>query len=61
MVKLTVSVSTSTDNPLVHTNIATPAINYAEGSTAEIGNHIQLSKFWLIMFSAFSLDILRIG
>lgn len=42
MVKLTVSVSTSTDNPLVHTNIETPAINYAEGSTAEIGNHIQL-------------------
>jgi len=41
-VKLTVSVSDSTDNPLVHAAVGEAGITYTEAATAEIGNHIQL-------------------
>ena len=44
--KLTVSVSSSTDNPLVNAAVNAAGISYTEAATAEIGNHIQLRKFW---------------
>ena len=59
--KLTVSVSDSTDNPLVHAAVDAAGITYTEAATAEIGNHIQLRKFWLADFPWNWLDVLRIG
>jgi hypothetical protein len=41
-VKLTVSVSSSTDNPLLTAAVNAAGISYTEAATAEIGNHIQL-------------------
>ena len=60
-VKLTVSVSDSTDNPLVHAAVGAAGITYTEAATAEIGNHIQLRKFLLAYFPWYRLDVLRIG